>query len=254
MKPIKMKIRILIFSAILISLVLSCNKEQKPSDDEEKDPPISHTIVSDPGDGVEDIDGNFYETIVLGNGQEWMAENLRTTTCSDGTLIPNVESHDDWYSLNSPAWVYYDNNDQFNIPYGKLYNWYTVRDCSVCPEGWRVASNEDWKKLRDYLSPQTNPIDNDAGNKMKVTGNQYWNGNNSDASNESGFSAYPGGIRGNGFHSMADGGFWWSTDLREDVNDNYSEAYFGIIVWGNPRFGIGRQNISDGFSIRCIKN
>lgn len=213
-----------------------------------------NNITSNTGQGVTDIDGNFYPTIVLGNGQEWMAQNLRTTTCSDGTVIPNVEDYYDWYELSSPGWAYYENNAQFNFPYGKLYNWYTVRDCSVCPEGWRAPNNEDWDKLRDYLSPDfNNSGSNDAASKMKVTGSNYWAGSNDDANNLIGFSAYPGGIRGGGFHSMEYGAFWWSNTLK-DESENYPTAHYRVAVWGNPSLGGASHHIGDGLSIRCLKN
>lgn len=34
-----------------------------------------------PGEAVVDVDGNAYPTVVYMNGQEWMADNLRTTLC-----------------------------------------------------------------------------------------------------------------------------------------------------------------------------
>lgn len=237
--------KVKLITLFTFSLLSSCKKELDiPT-------PIIQTIVSSPGQGVTDIDGNFYKTIILGNGQEWMAENLRTTRCSDGTLITHAENYDDWYALTAPGWAYYENNSQFNIPFGKLYNWYAVRDCAVCPEGWRVPKNQDWNKLRDYLTTENfDTIYNDAGGKMKVTGSNFWYGSNKDANNMSGFSAYPGGIRGQGFHSMSHGGFWWS----DEKDANYPEAYFRMVVWGNSRLSKGKHHIGDGMSIRCLKN
>lgn len=41
------------------------------------------------GAGVTDADGNTYSTVVVGNGQEWMAQNLKTTKYSNGDVIPD---------------------------------------------------------------------------------------------------------------------------------------------------------------------
>lgn len=44
---------------------------------------------------LEDIDGNIYEWIVIGD-LRWMTENLRVTKFRDGTLIPKAENSTDW--------------------------------------------------------------------------------------------------------------------------------------------------------------
>lgn len=46
-------------------------------------------ITSTAGSGVTDVDGNTYTTVVLGNGQEWMAGNLKTTKYSNNDPIPD---------------------------------------------------------------------------------------------------------------------------------------------------------------------
>src|SRR5690606_13951597 len=97
-------------------------------------------IVSNPGNGVTDADGNSYSTVVLGNGQEWMAENLRSTTYENGDSVPGVSN----YTLQIPytgAWSHYNNDDQFEAIHGKYYNWYAAKDSrNVCPAGWHVPA------------------------------------------------------------------------------------------------------------------
>jgi hypothetical protein len=100
-------------------------------------------IVTNPGAGVT-FNGYTYSSIVLGNGQEWMAENLRTTTYANGDPIPNVTDNTQWQNLTTGAWAHYNNDSQYENPYGKLYNWYAVDDSrNVCPTGWHVPSDAE---------------------------------------------------------------------------------------------------------------
>lgn len=46
-------------------------------EDKEDREPTNNNINC--GDGVTDIDGNSYKSVIIGD-QEWMAENLKTTT------------------------------------------------------------------------------------------------------------------------------------------------------------------------------
>ena len=148
-------------------------------------------VISNPGTGVT-FDGYTYSSIVLGNGQEWMAENLRTTVYANGDPIPNVTDGQLWMNLTTGAWVHYDNDNQYENPYGKLYNWYTVADPrNVCPAGWHVPSDTEWSTFINYIDTNAdggNNIPNYAGGGMKSNGTQYWGSPNFGATNESGFS------------------------------------------------------------------
>jgi uncharacterized protein (TIGR02145 family) len=198
-----------------------------------------------PGLGVTDIDGNNYQSIII-NGQEWMSENLRTAKYANGNPIPNETDGSQWVNLTTGAWALYNNDSQYEIPYGKFYNWYTVADPrNVCPTGWHVPSDSEWTTLTDYLGGQLV-----AGGKMKSTGTQYWASSNSDATNESGFSGLPGGIRdGNGaFNGISDGGYWWSS-----MEENTISAWSRALGRYNGNVSIGFVNKSYGFSVRCLK-
>ena len=95
-----------------------------------------------PGGGVNDADGNTYETVIIGS-QEWMSENLKTSKYSDCTDIGEVNSSE-WMNLTSPAWTYYEDNSLNNTDFGKLYNWYVVDAAkNVCPSGWHVPTRQD---------------------------------------------------------------------------------------------------------------
>jgi uncharacterized protein (TIGR02145 family) len=204
---------------------------------------------------VTDIDGNVYETVLIGN-QWWMAENLRTANYSNGEPIPNVTDNTAWTQLNSGAWCNYSNNAANDAVYGKLYNWYTTIDPrGLCPAGWHVPSDFEWNTLIGNLDPIFDPSalnsqSTTAGGKMKSTGTQYWLSPNTAANNESGFSGLPGGYRFGpfgDFYYVGSNGFWWSSseststsslgrDLYYDSGDAYRNSY----------------NLQDGFSVRCL--
>jgi len=138
---------------------------------------------------VKDIDGNIYHTVKIG-GQLWMAENLKVTRYCNGDPIPYVSDIAVWTTLTTGAYCNYDNNEINADTYGHLYNWYAVNDSrNIAPKGWHVPSDAEWKILVDYLGGSEV-----AGGKIKETGRTHWVGNAS-ATNESGFSALPGGLR-----------------------------------------------------------
>lgn len=193
----------LMISFITICLVLftNCSKENDV---------INDNIVYGT---VTDIDGNTYKTVTIGS-QVWMAENLRTTKFNDGTSIPLVSNSIEWQNNKSYGYCWYENNqDKYENVFGVLYNWHTVDvanngNKSVSPAGWHVPTNEDWKILSDYLGGREV-----AGGKLKARGTKYWKSPNVGATNETGFSALPGGFRDNQGEFFGFGerfGLWWS--------------------------------------------
>lgn len=211
-------------------------------------------IVTNPGAGVT-FNGYTYTSIVLGNGQEWMAENLRTTTYANGDPIPNVTDVNQWVNLTTGAWAHFNNDSQYENPYGKLYNWYTVADPrNVCPTGWHVPSDAEWTAFINYLDPNAdggNNWPNTAGGKMKSTGTQYWSIPNTDATNESGFSGRPGGGRYNGgtFSDVGSVGRWWSS-----TQTSMTMAWYRGLDYSSG--GVNRNDYFkvDGFSVRCLRD
>ena len=210
------------------------------------------------GNGVS-YNGYNYPTIVLGNGQEWMAENLRTTSYSNGDPIPNVTDPGQWSNLTTGAWAHYNNDSQYENPYGKLYNWYAVSPTTngnrnVCPVGWHVPTDAEWSTFIDYLDPNANggtTFPNIAGGKMKSTGTQYWQSPNTDATNESGFAGLPGGTRydNGGFDFIGDHGYWWSsTEL------NTYSAWLRSLYYNNGGVLRGGSYKNYGFSVRCLRD
>jgi uncharacterized protein (TIGR02145 family) len=224
------------------------------------------SIVSNPGAGVT-FGGYTYTTVVLGNGQEWMAENLRTTTYANGDPIPNVTDNTAWLQLTTGAWVHCLNNSSYENPYGKLYNWYAVVDPrNVCPTGWHVPTDGEWTVLSDYLGGESV-----AGGKMKSTsGWEVVETEDGDliavnGTNESGFSGLPGGERAiydGGSETVYDTppggiGVWWSATANPAPDDDgaVSRQIGGFIGLGlfDSLWSLGYEKRS-GFSVRCLRD
>ena len=213
------------------------------------DAAAGYGIVRNPGAGVT-FGGYTYATVVLGNGQEWMAENLRTTTYANGDPIQQVTDGDEWSAISTGAWAHYVNNASYEDPYGKLYNWYAVADPrNVCPTNWHVPTDAEWTVLTDYLGGESV-----AGGKMKSTGTQYWASPNTGATNESGFSGLPGGSRHSldgTFSYLGNGGSWWSASENENVADY---AWNRTLLYSTAGIYQDDNDKWTGFSVRCLRD
>ncbi|MFN5370728.1 MAG: fibrobacter succinogenes major paralogous domain-containing protein [Bacteroidia bacterium] len=193
-----------------------------------------------------DQQGNVYKTIVIGN-QEWMAENLKTTIYRNGNEIANITDDSQWQSLSSGAWCDFNNDIQYDCPYGKLYNYYAIADQrNLCPVGWHVPTDAEWTTLTTFLGGQ-----NIAGGKMKSTGAQYWVSSNADATNESGLSCLPGGYRnfGGSYISIGDYGAWWSSTVVGGI-----EAWHRGLNHFSGNALRGSDDLRFGFSVRCLRD
>ncbi len=197
---------------------------------------------------VVDIDGNEYNTVIIG-GQEWMAENLRTATYRNGEAIIHLEPNHAWSSAGSTqagGWAHYQNNDDLENTYGKLYNWYAVNDPrKICPEGWHVPSDAEWTILTDFLDGL-----DEAGGKMKSTGTGHWKSPNVEASNQSGFNGRPGGYRNfNGeFVFLTTYGYWWSSTVKDA-----SYSWGRYLHHNDKKVGRNGSFKTNGLSVRCVK-
>ena len=202
-------------------------------------------IVSNPGAGVT-FNGYTYTSVVLGNGQEWMAENLRTATYANGDPIPNITDNAQWSGLTTDAWCNYENSASNGALYGKLYNWFTVSDPrNVCPAGWHVPTDAEWTTLTDFLGGESV-----AGGKMKTT--TGWEAPNYGATNESGFSGLPGGNRDfsiGTFNTFGYFGYWWSSSEYDT-----SFPWARDLIYGNGIATRFYNNKRLGFSVRCLRD
>ncbi len=195
---------------------------------------------------VTDIDGNVYHTVTIGT-QTWMAENLKVTKYRNGDSIPNVTDGDEWYHLSTGAYCDYENTASNSSVYGKLYNWYAVADSrDIAPNGWHVASNAEWTTLTTYLVGE-----DVAGGMLKEKGTAHWLSPNEGATNETGFSALPGGYYyGGSFGGLGSYGSWWSS--TEYSSDDRAWHRTVNSIYG--RMGRSYYYQSSGFSVRCLKD
>jgi uncharacterized protein (TIGR02145 family) len=204
-----------------------------------------------------DIDGNSYNTVTLGTNK-WMKENLKTTKYSNGDLIPNPNSSA-WSGITSAAWCYYDNNASNNAVYGKLYNFYVVEDTkNVCPTGWHVPTDAEWKALEMYLGMTQTQADaelwrgTNQGSILSGTASLWQAGNlkNNAQFGTSGFNAIPAGFRYisgvYGYLGLAS--FFWTS-----TNTDTSNANVRNLDWEHSDVLRYNDFKTGGRSIRCVK-
>jgi uncharacterized protein (TIGR02145 family) len=202
-------------------------------------------------------DGNHYDAVKIGN-QIWMAENLK--------YLPSVFGSASVSPVTPHYYVYgYDGTNVDSAKatanystYGVLYNWSAAMAGSVsstanpsgvqgvCPTGWHLPSDAEWTELSDYLGGESV-----AGGKLKETSTTHWESPNTDATNETGFTALPGGYRDNDgiFYYIGDFGSWWSAT-------EYPVGYAWLRAVGFPDSDLFRSNYGDefGFSVRCVRD
>jgi len=186
-----------------------------------------------------DANGNNYSTVTIGT-QVWMAENLSTTKYKDNTNISYSAS------ASTAAYCDYNNNASNSATYGRLYNWSAVNTGKLAPTGWHVASYTEWISLSAYLG---NSAAGDGG-KMKETGIAHWTTPNSGATNESGFTALPGGYNYLGsFYNLGNNGCWWTA-----TENDFSMANSRNLDYNSNSGPIGLAAKAFGYSVRCIKD
>jgi uncharacterized protein (TIGR02145 family) len=204
---------------------------------------------------VKDIDGNVYRTVEIGKFR-WMAENLKTTTYNNGTVIPNVQEQSEWIRLNSGAYSPYKNEKSYADTFGLLYNWYAVNTGKLCPEGWRVPTDKEWKELEGYADTKYGIGDTlwnkeglrgfDAGQRLRsVSG---WRPG-VPGTDDLGFSALPGGEHLTRFFAGGSSGFWWSSTEASDKS-----AWYRSLIYSFEYVARDSHPKRMGFSVRCISD
>jgi uncharacterized protein (TIGR02145 family) len=201
---------------------------------------------------VTDIDGNIYATIQIGT-QTWMAQNLNVSRFNDGTPIPLVEDDEIWQNLSTGAYCYYDNLPSNGAIYGKLYNGYAAAESRrLCPEGWKIPSDSEWSILSNYLASNVGGQLKSIGNLSDGTG--LWASPNTSATNESGFSGLPGGVRikdglNRSFGLIGAEGHWWSATAYIGPTISYNR----YIKYDDNKLVRSTANRNKGLSCRCVK-
>ena len=231
-----------------------------------------------------------YASIVYGT-QEWTVENACHTTYRDGTPIPQVTDDDEWFNLTTGAWCYFENDPNKGV----LYNWYAVKGIhdtdpntpnkEFAPTGWHVPSHLEWISFEEYLiesgynsEPVTpipflyygNVVNNYLGKALASTSGwncgegmsqNYYISSNQSTNNNSGFNAFPAGVRFIGYLQnnpasatfMGRGQrtyFWTTSTAYNEPNNWYNPVYADIdssLIYRTS----GRPN---GKSVRLVKD
>lgn len=232
---------------------------------------------------VDDADGNTYSTVLIGD-QCWMRENMRTTKYPGGSSItkgPSAHGTAGWCSVGwDTDQSYYScppntSNDGEDCAaaggtekLGMLYQWSaamnsstTPGDQGICPTGWHVPTDAQYKTLEMALGMSQAQADttawrgNTEGDELKKSG--LCEGRNPcgtsgfegllavfrlrlpDDHSHSGVHSYSG--RGSGaslWSSSPVGGNAWSRTLH--------------VVFASVCRGAGPK--ANGFSVRCLKD
>lgn len=167
-------------------------------------------------------DGQVYTFKHIGS-QVWMTQNLNYAT--DSSLC--------------------NNNQAANCAvYGRLYNWAEAQQAA--PAGWHLASDAEWQVLVDYLGGKTV-----AGGKMKAV-SSLWQSGNTGATNSSGFTGLPGGLRdGNefDFYDLGRTAYFWTSNEYNGTEAAYWYLYNAIASTNRSTYF---KNGS--LSVRCIRD
>jgi len=212
---------------------------------------------------VTDIDGNTYQTVKIGN-QVWMAKNLKVTHYRNGDPIEHLTDNSTWAGLSTFTGAYcaYSNEESNAEKYGYLYNRWALTDIRhIAPEGWHVPTDDDWNELEMYLGMSQIQADStgwrgtDEGGKLKETGTNHWNSPNTGATNESGFTARPGGYRdyNNGnFSSLGISVHFWSV-TQSDVHP-VRLTWYRSLDYSKSEVKRSFTENNSGFSVRLIRD
>ncbi|MCL9776090.1 fibrobacter succinogenes major paralogous domain-containing protein [Vibrio methylphosphonaticus] len=200
-------------------------------------------------DSVQDKEGNRYRTVTIGD-QVWLAEGLRSTKFQDGSAVSSgVIPKDEEANL---------------LKYGRLYSWHDVADeRKLCPEGWRVATDEDWKTLERTIGMPEEELhqegwrgkDQELGLQLKeAQADGPFKKVDQSLVNKHNFFARPAGVKWNGWY-ITEGAyteFWTASSASESKGIIRTLAY----AWWNTHTGeIRRATSSKGymFSVRCVR-
>jgi len=221
---------------LCLMLASSCNN---PTSTEQKS-----------GGTVTDIDGNVYHTVKIGT-QVWLVENLKTTKYRNGDPIPTITDDDKWQNTKTGAYCNYNNDANNSAIYGRLYNWYAVNDYrNIAPIGWHVPTITEWITLITYLNGEdaayTGP--STAIIKLKEIGTTHWQSPNAEATNETGFTALPGGKFYDRFIDFGTDGWWWSSTEDEPTRARHLTINKYEVDIMKPRLKY------EGLSVRCLKD
>jgi uncharacterized protein (TIGR02145 family) len=221
----------------------------------------------EPGDDwIDRRDEQTYKTVQIGS-QVWTAENIRATVYADGTpLVDGTDAGDITGDYATKYWFVYNNNPGNKDTYGLLYTWAAMMNGEsgsdsnpsgiqgICPSGWHVPSDSEWKELEMFLGMSQVAADatdwrgTDEGTELKTTFGWNSDGN---GTNLSGFSALPAGFRhydGN-FGSLGIAALFWNS-----TEYNSQDAWGRLLMFNYQNVFRNNDVKNRGLSVRCVKD
>lgn len=244
-KRINRQIYLITLSCLFLVFASSCEK-----DDDDNNNRTANTFT-------DTRDGTVYKTVTIGT-QVWMAENLKYLPSVEGpgtgsgtTPYYYVYGYEGTNLTDAKATANYDT-------YGVLYNWPAAMAGlsssssnpsgvkGICPTDWHLPSYAEWSQLTNFLGGE-----NIAGGKLKEIGTSHWNSPNTGATNETGFTALPGGLRGDNatFGYFGGSGVWWS------ATEHHAGYVWGLAMY--RRYSYVTSSFTGyelGFSVRCVRD
>lgn len=209
------------------------------------------------GSFVDTRDNKTYSTVLIGR-QCWFAQNLDYDNgCKAKTWTDNTDK----------GWCGYYNDTQYPNE-GLLYQWSAAMNGStsagaqgVCPTGWHIPTNEEWKTLMLNLNPPMTPT------QAAVTNNN-WLGTTQGDQLKSVLAGCSGGVNCNtsGFNGLLTGyrdkyhGVYYGHASEPGYGYNWSSTTydFGAAQWGffSDRAAAyrGPGYMASGGSVRCLRN
>jgi len=190
---------------------------------------------------ITDAEGNTYKAVKIGS-QCWMESNLKTMRYNNGSLITNLTEQSEWNTVTSGAWSYYKNSPD-SSSYGLLYNWHAAASANICPKGWHVPTDEDIRRLIDFLG---------TGNAAALKSATGWPEGKT-GTNSSGFNFFPAGSRfqSSGFINLGRAGFMWTSSAQPD---NPLSGILYAITEASSGLTQAYQPQNTGACIRCVRN
>lgn len=198
---------------------------------------------------VKDYDGNTYRVIEMESTtgtQLWLLDNFKGTHFANGDPIPEVKDDISWTKQASPAYCHYENDPKNTETYGALYNWYVGSDPRGLIIGWRPPTDKEWLQLVDCIDGHGSPV----GHMFKEAGTAHWKAPNAGATNETGFTVLPAGLR-----NYQTGNFYYLKELAYFVTyDNFGDSYWARkFSYNNNLFDEPGVDLLAGNSIRMRK-
>ena len=214
---------------------------------------------------LEDKDGNYYTVVTIGT-QEWVVQNLHTTTYADGTVIPKIEDDALWAADADGAYCWYDNDQAtYEDPYGALYNFEAVNNehglvyferGGQKDSGWRMPTVTDWYTLYDYISGGTAyAVFNSVGGELKEAGTSHWTTPNLGAVDTYDFLGLPAGQRtASGTFNYLNELTWFHSNTEYGVEGSTNFRYYARLDYADTSLRIDFGSKLTGHSVRCMRD